>query len=219
MTEGGPGVIFSDISLEAIAHLKERKIAHHGLVMSVTDIPFASKSIPAIVCSEVIEHVREDEKALREMHRVLEPGGAIILTVPMHPRYYAFDDYYVQHIRRYKLWPFLRKLRKIGFKNLQIVKVTGFLDKMAMVALTRVYSLFLRPKQKNPNKNGAIFLKAILPIYKTLNRIYAFAVEWEARLMPLSTSAVVLIHGVKAGNLRPVLRVKAPEEKIPTKAG
>ena len=218
MTEGGDGIIFSDISWEAVRHLKEKKIARRALVMSVTDIALKSESIPAIVCSEVIEHVKDDQKALQEMYRVLEPGGSLILTVPVHPRYFAYDDHYVKHERRYAVWPFLKKLRRIGFKNLHMVKVTGFLDKITMIALAAAYSVFADPKTDRPPQKAGLFLKMLLPVYKILNWIYSRIVRLEARLMPLSTSAVVLIHCTKAGNPMEVSRQKDFGEEVRPKA-
>lgn len=199
MTQGGEGVIFSDITLEAVQNLIQRKIARQALVMSVTDIAFKNESIPAIVCSEVMEHVKDDEKAFREMHRVLKPGGALILTVPVHPRYYAYDDDYVRHERRYAVLPLLRMLRRAGFKNLHLVKVTGILDKVMMIAVTRAYSFFAQFKNEKSKKEGSpsFFLRMLLPVYKVLNWIYAGLVRMEAKAMPLSTTAVLLIHCTK----------------------
>lgn len=205
MTEGGTGVVFSDISWEALHHLKTQQAARGTLVMSVTGIALRTESVPVIVCSEVLEHVREDEKALLEMYRVLEAGGKLILTVPVHPRYYAYDDHYVQHERRYALRPLLRRLRKIGFENLCLVKVTGILDKIAMLALAAIYRVFVTPNRKMGKGKPGIFLKLFLPLYKFLNRIYARMVELEAEFMPLSTTAVVLISCNKKKKIQTIL--------------
>lgn len=47
-----------------------------------TDLPFKDKSFDRIICSEVLEHIPDDQKAISEMHRVLKPGGIVIITVP-----------------------------------------------------------------------------------------------------------------------------------------
>ncbi len=197
MTDGGKGVIFSDITLEAVQNLKSRKIAPRALVMSVTDIAFQSATIPTVICSEVIEHVKEDEKALREMYRVLKSGGTLLLTVPVNPRYYAFDDFYVKHERRYHAGTLLGKLQEIGFKNLRFVKVTGFLDKIAMILLTAGHAACSNLKNKKEKERANPLLKALLPVYKIFNWVYAGIVSLEAKIMPLSTTAVLLIRGTK----------------------
>ncbi|WP_424963432.1 class I SAM-dependent methyltransferase [Ekhidna sp.] len=50
--------------------------------MDIHEIPFEDNSIDIIFCNHVLEHVDDDKKALREMHRVLKPGGWAILQVP-----------------------------------------------------------------------------------------------------------------------------------------
>lgn len=50
--------------------------------MDVHDIPFENNSIDIIFCNHVLEHVKDDIKALSEMKRVLKPGGWAILQIP-----------------------------------------------------------------------------------------------------------------------------------------
>ena len=52
------------------------------LKMDIHDIPLEDNSIDVIFCNHVLEHVKDDFKALREMKRVLKPGGWAILQIP-----------------------------------------------------------------------------------------------------------------------------------------
>ena len=45
-----------------------------------TSFPFKNNSFNKIICSEVIEHVKDDKKVLQEMHRVLKSGGIMVLS-------------------------------------------------------------------------------------------------------------------------------------------
>jgi SAM-dependent methyltransferase len=45
-------------------------------------LPFEDSSFDRIIASEVMEHIPDDELALREFHRILKPGGVIAATVP-----------------------------------------------------------------------------------------------------------------------------------------
>jgi len=49
---------------------------------SATNIPFPKESFDVVVCLSVLEHVREDQKVIKEMSRVIKNNGELILTVP-----------------------------------------------------------------------------------------------------------------------------------------
>ena len=47
-----------------------------------TSLPFGQGTFNTIFCSQVMEHVFDHAKLLRECHQVLQPGGHLVLTVP-----------------------------------------------------------------------------------------------------------------------------------------
>ncbi|MDD2542615.1 MAG: methyltransferase domain-containing protein [Desulfuromonadaceae bacterium] len=53
--------------------------------MDITDLGFQDNSFDCILCYHVLEHVPDDLKAMRELFRVLKPGGWAILQVPLKP--------------------------------------------------------------------------------------------------------------------------------------
>lgn len=55
------------------------------VTMDLMDIRFPDESFDVILCSHVLEHVPDDRRAMRELHRVLRPGGWAILQVPVDP--------------------------------------------------------------------------------------------------------------------------------------
>ncbi len=52
--------------------------------MDVTQMTFQDNYFDGIICNHVLEHIREDQKAMREMSRVLKPGGWAILNTPVN---------------------------------------------------------------------------------------------------------------------------------------
>jgi SAM-dependent methyltransferase len=50
--------------------------------MDIHEIPFDDGTFDAVLCNHVLEHVRDDIKAMQEISRVLRPGGFAILQVP-----------------------------------------------------------------------------------------------------------------------------------------
>ncbi len=55
--------------------------------VDIQDLPFGDNSWAYIVCSHVLEHIPDDERALAELRRVLRPGGILVLCVPCVPFY------------------------------------------------------------------------------------------------------------------------------------
>src|SRR4051812_40039980 len=51
--------------------------------MDITDVPFKDDAFDLIVCVHVLEHIPDDRRAMREMVRVLRPGGVALLLVPI----------------------------------------------------------------------------------------------------------------------------------------
>ncbi|MEZ5658605.1 MAG: methyltransferase domain-containing protein [Burkholderiaceae bacterium] len=54
--------------------------AHLKLNIEAIDLP--SESVETVICNHVLEHV-DDTKAMRELHRILRPGGRLICSVPL----------------------------------------------------------------------------------------------------------------------------------------
>ncbi|MDE5691447.1 MAG: methyltransferase domain-containing protein [Alistipes sp.] len=53
------------------------------LHFDVQQIPLADASVGAVICNHLLEHVADDRRALRELHRILRPGGWGILLSPV----------------------------------------------------------------------------------------------------------------------------------------
>ena len=58
---------------------------------SITSMPFASESAGTVLARDVLEHV-DDATALAECHRVLRPGGHLLLMVPGWPSLWSPRD-------------------------------------------------------------------------------------------------------------------------------
>jgi SAM-dependent methyltransferase len=69
------------------------------------------------VCAfEVLEHIADDEGALKEWHDYLRPSGWLLLSVPAHPEDFGAADELVGHYRRYERDSLSRCLDDAGFE-------------------------------------------------------------------------------------------------------
>ena len=82
-------------------------------------LPFKDATFDRIICSEVLEHLIDDEQGMRELVRVLKDDGALVVTVPTYLSELVYwtisKDYYGfpgGHIRRYKTGELVRALRR-----------------------------------------------------------------------------------------------------------
>ena len=55
------------------------------LKINIEDTGLNDDSYDMIICNHVLEHVSDYKKALRELHRIIRPGGRIILSFPVDP--------------------------------------------------------------------------------------------------------------------------------------
>ncbi len=98
--------------------------------MDITQIPCPDASFDAVICNHVLEHVPDDQRAMRELFRVLKPGGWAILQVPYSERLtVSIEDPTVtepkererrfgqeDHVRIYAKEDYLARLRGAGFR-------------------------------------------------------------------------------------------------------
>jgi len=76
---------------------------------------FKSKTFDTIVCINVLEHIKDDGKALQNIHNLLKKEGKIIFLVPIYNFLYGEIDRSIHHFRRYNPEQFKKKLKQVGF--------------------------------------------------------------------------------------------------------
>jgi len=198
VTRATADILYTDLSYVGLRSLKDRLNSGNFITADGTALPFKSNHFSSCICSEVIEHIENDAKALHEMARITKSQGTFVLTFPHRRAYYSNDDKYVNHHRRYNLADIIKLLIEAGFQPIRINKVLGPLDKITMITVIYLITLFNRngDEPAESQKNGYSSPWEMF-CFKWLNLFYMILVWADAKIMPLSMSSVLLIISKK----------------------
>ena len=96
-------------------------------VGTLEDAAFTDRSVDTIIASHTLEHVPEPVETLREMHRVLRPGGALILWLPnvesvearvLGRRWIGYDP--PRHLTTFGVSTLNHALTEAGFRMVEV---------------------------------------------------------------------------------------------------
>lgn len=102
-----------DISSEALDFCRARGLNNVRQGAAET-LPYGSESFDLVTGLDVVEHLDDDVSGLREMRRVLRPGGRMLLFVPAFMFLWGVQDDVSHHRRRYTLSELKQKLQQAG---------------------------------------------------------------------------------------------------------
>jgi SAM-dependent methyltransferase len=105
---------FLDPSVELLPNVERRE-------MVVPPIDFDNSSFDYVVCFQVIEHIEDDMDFVREVSRVLRPGGKFIVSTPNAPMSLTRNPW---HVREYNSEE-LQNLLSISFDSVEVAGVVG----------------------------------------------------------------------------------------------
>jgi SAM-dependent methyltransferase len=192
-------VVYSDLSLSALQSLRRAQPDGVYVEADALHLPFEAGTFTTVVCSEVVEHIPDDLAALKEIARVMNEGGILILTFPHRRFYFANDDRFVRHFRRYEIAEMADKLKNAGLEITEIRKVLGPLEKITMMAVIFFAAKFSRVEKGRPDvkKKTLLLRKIIAPIFRILNTLYCLPVWLDARIFPRGLASVILFKAFK----------------------
>lgn len=76
---------------------------------------FKDRLFDTIICLNVLEHIKDDTRALANLYNLLKPGGCLILIVPAHSFLYGKIDSSIGHFRRYDKGNLIQLFQDAGF--------------------------------------------------------------------------------------------------------
>lgn len=131
--------------------------ANLDYVGSLHEMPIENEAFDAVLCTQVLEHLEWPRESVKEMHRVLKPGGKLYMTVPMaHPEHQTPYDFF-----RYTSYGLVSICKHAGFHDIKITPFGGLWVRWAY-ELPRGLSIFPSDglHEKKPNNLGIALLPA-----------------------------------------------------------
>jgi SAM-dependent methyltransferase len=104
-----------DVSEDALAFCRERGLDKVKLG-AAEQLPYDDATFDLVTAFDVVEHIDDDLAGLKEMRRVLRPGGRVLLFVPTFMFLWGLQDDVSHHRRRYRLSELRRVLEQAGFE-------------------------------------------------------------------------------------------------------
>jgi SAM-dependent methyltransferase len=138
-----------------------------------------------ILATDVIEHVDDDLAALRELRRVLRPGGYLLLTVPAFRLLWGLQDDVSHHKRRYRLRKLLKMLHIVDLSPRQYFYFNYLLFLPILAARRLMSRLKIRVASEGEINTGWL--------NRVLITVFRFDVKTAPRLRPpFGVSALVV---------------------------
>jgi SAM-dependent methyltransferase len=109
-------VIGSDYVRGPLVELARRRPYIPLLQFDLVRCPLPDACVDVVVLLNVLEHIEDDAAAVRQLRRVLRPGGAVVIEVPAGPHLFDVYDKVLMHYRRYRLSGLRRLLEASGFR-------------------------------------------------------------------------------------------------------
>jgi SAM-dependent methyltransferase len=122
----------ADVSAVALSRARARLPAAEAVELDPdTPLPFADGAFDLVVCTEMLEHVRDLQLLLSETRRVLEPCGRLALTTPAHPALIRAPDPLSPHLRFLTKRSLRQLLQGMGFDIRELRRHRGGLFAVA----------------------------------------------------------------------------------------
>ena len=167
-----------------------RGLAANGVCAQLPELPFSDDAFSVVSAFDVIEHCVDEHASLREIHRVLRPGGVLLMSVPAYQ--WAWTDFDVAngHFRRYTRD---RAVRAVTAAGLQPVRATyAFTTVFPAFAAQRLLAR-ARETRRSARASGAADIVAVPrtapPVERALTRLCRADEWWLGRGdLPLGSS-------------------------------
>jgi len=148
-----------DIFLEAIKFCIKRNAGNEYYILNLYDMPF-SEHYDLICAFDVIEHIDDDCKVLKNIHSALKKDGQVLITVPANKNLWSKIDIYSGHKRRYTKEELRKKIEDAGF---EISRASYFMTLLfPFIYISRLRYKNLKDSEENDNSLNELSINPIL---------------------------------------------------------
>lgn len=147
LVDAGWDVVLVEPGRAGARNAKKRGL-QHVVCATTQSAGFKPRCIKAIGAFDVLEHIEEDEKYLRHLHDLLEPGGMLYLTVPAYSFLWSYEDVFANHYRRYSLADLQKLCFKVGFDVKLLTAIFQWLIAPIFIFRVLPYRLLGKSKKK-----------------------------------------------------------------------
>jgi SAM-dependent methyltransferase len=189
-----------DLFAEGLRYARQRTSC--PLIHGDMDAPPFRTRFGMIGLFDVLEHLPNDAKTLRQIHSMLEPDGILLLTVPAHSVLWSYFDEAAGHCRRYEQAGLKRTLINAGFRIEYLTQYMATLFPLIWLG-RRLAAFFAPPAGGKPDREYDLVIQE-LRIIPVVNGLLAFLLAQEARFIarrchvPIGTSLLAVARKDKS---------------------
>lgn len=128
-----------------------------------------------VLASDVIEHIRDDMKALHNLFSFVKPGGLLLLTVPAHSFLFGKRDEAWGHCRRYDRKNLVENLGRLESGNVELVTYWNFFGFFGYFIAEKIFKKPINEEFRYSNtfKNKAI--RKIAEVFLRIEELFGFS--------------------------------------------
>lgn len=175
MQQAGFEVVLIEPGKDGIRMARERGI-QQIIGATIQDAGVNPGVIPAVGLFDMVEHIQDDVAFIKDIRRMLVPGGRCYLTVPAYPVLHSFDDKYIGHFHRYTRKSMHSLIEKAGMTLEYFTYFLAALPLPIFFSKTLPYRLGLSKKF-----NVDRFQRQIKPSSTSLNELMLTLSNWEVK--------------------------------------
>jgi SAM-dependent methyltransferase len=159
------------------------------LLADAVRLPITDETMPLALLLDVLEHLPKERPVLKEIRRVLMPGGLLLVSVPAFKALWSWHDEQAGHYRRYRLGDIERIAATEGFEVLRACYYNSLLAIPIFLA-RKLFRLMPFMKSKIESDLSPGLLNGLLRLWLRVEN----SLSSRGAALPFGTSAVLLLR-------------------------